>query len=260
MRFAGKVAVVTGAASGIGAATATALAADGARVALLDTGADAGAALAAALGGEAVARFWTTDVSRAEPVDRAVREAFERWGRIDVLVVSAGIQRYGTAIDTSDDEWARVLAVNLTGAWHAARACLRHMKPGSAIVNVSSVQGLATQQNVCAYTASKHGLVGLTRSLAVDFAASGIRANVVCPGTVDTPMLRWAASLDPEPQSVYDACRAMHPLGRIANPEEVARVVAFLASDDASFMTGSVVTVDGGLLTRIGGAPRAKAQ
>jgi NAD(P)-dependent dehydrogenase (short-subunit alcohol dehydrogenase family) len=260
MRFDRKVSVVTGAASGIGAACATALAGEGACVALLDTLAREGAALAGHLdGSDTRVRFWEADVSQAEPVERAVRAAHSQWGRLDVLVVSAGIQRYGTALDTSDEEWARVLAVNLTGAWHAARACLRFMTAGSAIVLVSSVQGLASQQNVCGYTTSKHGLIGLTRSLAVDFAPKGIRANVVCPGTVDTPMLRWAALLDPYPESVYDACAAMHPLGRIATPDEIARVVVFLASDDASFMTGSIVTVDGGLLTMIAGAPRTEA-
>jgi NAD(P)-dependent dehydrogenase (short-subunit alcohol dehydrogenase family) len=125
-------------------------------------------------------------------------------------------------------------------------------------VNVSSVQALASQQNVLAYTASKHGLIGLTRSMAMDFAKDGIRANAVCPGTVDTPMLKWAASLDPNPQSVYDACNAMHPLGRIAQPREIGEVVAFLAHESSSFVTGAVWTVDGGLLTQIGGVPKTE--
>jgi NAD(P)-dependent dehydrogenase (short-subunit alcohol dehydrogenase family) len=127
---------------------------------------------------------------------------------------------------------------------------------GGTIVNVSSVQALASQQNVLAYTISKHGLIGLTRSIAMDFAKENIRANAVCPGTVDTPMLKWAASLDPDPQSVYDACSAMHPLGRIARPREIAEVVAFLAHESSSFVTGAVWTVDGGLLTQIGGVPK----
>lgn len=126
----------------------------------------------------------------------------------------------------------------------------------ASIVTVSSVQGLASQRNVCAYTASKHGLIGLTRSMAMDLASAGIRANVVCPGTVQTPMLDWAASLDPDPASVLDACRAMHPVGRIAQPTEIAEAVVFLAHERASFITGSVLTVDGGLLTLIGGTPR----
>jgi NAD(P)-dependent dehydrogenase (short-subunit alcohol dehydrogenase family) len=249
MTFDDKVAIVTGGASGIGAACVELLAARGARVAVLDVN-------EAASGPRT--QFLRVDVADGAQVTRAIDDIHARWGQIDILVGSAGIQRYGTATTTSEDEWARVLEVNLTGAWHAARACLRHMTRGGAIVNVSSVQGLATQRNVCAYSVSKHALIGLTRSIAVDFAASGIRANAVCPGSVDTPMLRWTASLDPEPSAVFDACRTMHPLGRIAGPVEIAEVICFLAHERASFVTGSVYTVDGGLLSILGGAPRTE--
>jgi NAD(P)-dependent dehydrogenase (short-subunit alcohol dehydrogenase family) len=201
--------------------------------------------------------FRETDVSRFEDVENAVNEAAETFGSVNALVVSAGIQRYGTALTTDEAEWDEVLGVNLKGAWNAARACLPHiLKQGGAIVNVSSVQALASQQNVLAYTVSKHGLIGLTRSMAMDFAKQGVRVNAVCPGTVDTPMLQWAASLDPNPQSVYDACNAMHPLGRIAKPREIAEVAVFLAHESSSFVTGSVWTADGGLLTQIGGVPQ----
>jgi NAD(P)-dependent dehydrogenase (short-subunit alcohol dehydrogenase family) len=249
--FEGKVAIVTGGASGIGGACVKLLVARGARVAVLDVDEAAGHV-------DPSVRSLRVDVADTAQVTRAVDEVHAGWGRIDVLVASAGIQRYGTATTTTDDEWARVLDVNLTGAWYAARACLRHMTRGGAIVNVASVQGLATQRNVCAYTVSKHGLIGLTRSLAVDYAAAGIRANAVCPGSVDTPMLRWTASLDPEPSSVLDACRDMHPLGRIAEPAEIAEVICFLAHERASFVTGGVYTVDGGLLSLLGGAPRTE--
>jgi NAD(P)-dependent dehydrogenase (short-subunit alcohol dehydrogenase family) len=175
-----------------------------------------------------------------------------------VSFVSAGIQRYGTAVSTDDAQWEEVLGINLKGAWNALRAALPFIQAagGGTIVNVSSVQALASQQNVLAYTVSKHGLLGLTRSMAMDFAKDNIRVNAVCPGTVDTPMLKAAAALDPNPQSVYDACKAMHPIGRIAQPEEIAEVVAFLAHESSSFVTGAVWTVDGGLLTQIGGAPQ----
>jgi NAD(P)-dependent dehydrogenase (short-subunit alcohol dehydrogenase family) len=151
--------------------------------------------------------------------------------------------------------------VNLKGAWNAARAVIPYLQEtgGGSIVNVSSVQALASQQNVLAYTISKHGLLGLTRSMAMDFARENIRVNCVCPGTVDTPMLKWAASLDPNPQSVYDACNSMHPLGRIARAREIAEVVAFLAHETSSFVTGSIWTADGGLLTQIGGVPQTEA-
>jgi NAD(P)-dependent dehydrogenase (short-subunit alcohol dehydrogenase family) len=259
MRFDNKVAVVTGGASGIGRAAVEILAARGASVAILDLKDGEGQLVAdgvTALGGRAI--FCPADVARATEVSSAVGQAREAFGPINALIASAGIQRYGNALTTSDEQWAEVMGVNLNGVWHAARACLPDLRRNDgAIVNVASVQSLASQANVLAYTVSKHAVIGLTRSMAVDFASDNVRVNAVCPGTVDTPMLRWAASLDPAPQSVIDACENMHPLGRIARPEEIAEVIAFLAHESASFVTGAVWTVDGGLLTRIGGAPRA---
>ena len=149
-----------------------------------------------------------------------------------------------------------MLGVNLKGAWNAARSAIPFIQEagGGTIVNVSSVQALASQQNVLAYTVSKHGLLGLTRSMAMDFAKENIRVNAICPGTVDTPMLKWAASLDPNPQSVYDACNANASAWADRNSQERSReVVAFLAHESSSFVTGAVWTVDGGLLTQIGG-------
>ncbi len=262
MRFDDKVVIVTGGALGIGRAAAEIFAERGASVAILDWDDAAGAAVQAEIGrngGQAL--FQKVDVSNAADVQLAVETAYAAFGRIDSLVVSAGIQRYGTAITTDDAQWDEVLNVNLRGAWNAAKSALPFIKEsggGGTIVNVSSVQALASQQNVLAYTVSKHGLLGLTRSMAMDFAKENIRVNAVCPGTVDTPMLKWAASLDPNPRSVYDACNAMHPLGRIAQPREIAEVVAFLAHESSSFVTGAVWTVDGGLLTQIGGVPRTE--
>jgi len=262
MRFDGKVAVVTGGASGIGRAAAEILAARGAAVALMDLAPEAGQETETGIRERnGKAQFFSVDVSDQKQVQAAVEEARATFGPVDILVVSAGIQRYGTALTTTDEQWNEVMGVNLNGAWYAARACLPDMiGRGGSVVNVASVQSLASQFNVLAYTASKHAVIGLTRSMAMDFASEKIRVNAVCPGTVDTPMLRWAASLDPNPESVYEACARMHPLGRIAQPEEVGEVVAFLAHDSASFVTGAVWTVDGGLLTLIGGTPRANPE
>lgn len=261
MRFDGKAVVVTGGAQGIGRAVCELLAERGAAVAIFDRDEEAGHATCRsveAAGGRAL--FKHVNVGDFGAVESATREARECFGEINALVISAGIQRYGTALTTSDDEWEEVIRVNLKGAWNAARATIPFMRAaggGGAVVNVSSVQALATQPNVLAYTVSKHGLIGLTLSMAVDFAAQNIRVNAVCPGSVDTPMLRWAASLDQDPQSVIDACNRMHPLGRIAAPREIAEVITFLLHESSSFVTGAVWTVDGGLMAQLGGAPRA---
>jgi NAD(P)-dependent dehydrogenase (short-subunit alcohol dehydrogenase family) len=262
MRFDEKCVVVTGGALGIGKAAAEIFAERGACVAILDWDEKAGNQTCEEIenkGGRAV--FYQVNVADFEAVETAVNKTYDVFGKVNALAVSAGIQRYGTAVSTPEEQWQEVLDVNLKGAWNAAKAVIPYLQEagGGAIVNVSSVQGLASQQNVLAYTVSKHGLLGLTRSMAMDFAKDKIRANCVCPGTVDTPMLKWAASLDPNPQSVYDACNAMHPLGRIAAPREIAEVVAFLAHESSSFVTGAIWTVDGGLLTQIGGVPQTEA-
>jgi NAD(P)-dependent dehydrogenase (short-subunit alcohol dehydrogenase family) len=261
MRFDNKAIVVTGGALGIGQATCEIFAERGASVAIFDWDEEAGISTCESIvGSDGKAIFEKVDVSDFNAVEKAVSKVVSTFGHVDSLVVSAGIQRYGTAVSTTDDQWDEVLNVNLRGAWNVAKAVLPRLitSGGGTVVNVSSVQALASQQNVLAYTISKHGLLGLTRSIAMDFARQNIRANAVCPGTVDTPMLEWAASLDPDPLSVYEACRQMHPIGRIAKPREIAEVVAFLAHESSSFVTGAVWTVDGGLLTQIGGAPKTQ--
>jgi NAD(P)-dependent dehydrogenase (short-subunit alcohol dehydrogenase family) len=253
----GKVAVVAGGSLGMGRATARRLAEGGAAVVLC--GHDDGSvedALAELRGAGLEVDGRRADVTSSDEVEGLVRLAAERYGGVDILVNSAGIQRYGTVVDTPEEVWDEVLAVNLKGMFLTAKHCVPEMRRrgGGAIVNIASVQAFATQAGVAAYSASKGGVVALTKAMAVDHAADNIRCNAVCPGSVDTPMLRWAADLFKGDSTVDETIHAWgrsHPLGRVARAEEVAEVIAFLASDRASFVTGSELRVDGGLLAQI---------
>ena len=252
----GKAAIVTGGAMGIGAATAAALGALGARVAVLDRNREKGAQVAAEIAGRGgQAAFRHCNVEDAASVQAAVDEAARQYGAIHVLAHCAGIQRYGDAAATSLETWRETLAVNLDGCFHAVRAALPHMVAagGGAIVIVGSVQTVAAVANSAAYVTSKHALAGLARSVALDFADRKIRANCVMPGAIDTPMLRAAVDAAADPEAVLQGCAEAHALGRIGQPEEVARAIAFLASDWASFITGTTLAVDGGMLTPAGG-------
>lgn len=177
-------------------------------------------------------------------------------GGIDVLINSAGVSRYGTVVETEEAVWDDVLGVNLKSVFLVSRQAIPQLRRrgGGAIVNVSSTQAFAAQTGVAAYAASKGGVNALTRAMAVDHASENIRVNAVCPGSVDTPMLRAAAKLhQPDsPDALVAAWGTMHPLGRVAAAEEVAEAIAFLASSRASFITGAALTVDGGLLAALG--------
>jgi NAD(P)-dependent dehydrogenase (short-subunit alcohol dehydrogenase family) len=255
--FFGKVVFVTGGAMGIGGAVAELLAERGAAVAVVDRAAQEAEAKAAELSrGGAKAIAIVADVSKAGDVAAAVEKTVAAFGGIDVVSNNAGIQRYGTVESTTEPEWDEVIDVNLKSVYLVCHHAIAHLKARrGAIVNMASVQSFATQQGVAAYTTGKAALLGLTRSMALDFAKDGVRANAVAPGSVDTPMLRWAVSLDKNPDALMKAIHAMHPLGRIAKPREVAEAVAFLASPRASFITGATLVVDGGLLLPLPGAP-----
>ena len=240
-RLGGKVAVVTGAASGIGRASAALFAAEGARLALVDQEPPEGGADALSLQG---------DVGDEATVERHAAAVLERFGRIDVLFACAGVST-GTGVpDTSLEAWETVLRVNLTGSFLWARAALGPMRRQGAgsIILIGSQLAFAGGRGNAAYLASKGAVVSLAQGMAVDHAAEGIRVNVVVPGAVDTPLLRRAFARAADPAAAEARSVARHPLGRFGQPEEVARAALFLASDESSFTTGACLRVDGGWL------------
>jgi len=244
-RVAGKVALVTGAARGQGAAEAELLAAEGAAVLLTDVldaeGEETAARIRAAGGNAAYRRL---DVGSDAEWQAATAAAAERFGPITVLVANAGIATRSTILETSDDEWETSVGVNQRGIFLGMRHCLPQMieAGGGSIVNVSSVLGVSGAAGYASYQASKHAVVGLTRSAARTHGADGVRANVICPGFILTPMSMQ------NPPEAHEALLANVPLGRPGQPEEVARLVLFLASDESSYVSGAQITVDGGLL------------
>ncbi len=252
--FAGKVALVTGT-SGIARAVALHLARAGARVVACGIDENANADLAVA---HASVRARRADVTDPAQVEAAVAEAVAWGGGLDVIVNSAALHPYGTVESTEPATWHRCLAVNIGGVYltgHFGVPELRR-RGGGAIVNVASVQGHACQRNVAAYVATKGAIHALTRAMALDHAADGIRVNSVSPGSVRTPMLELAArtfdGADADVEAVFRRFGSAHPLGRIAEPEEVAELVAFLAGPRAEFCTGADYRIDGGLTAAIG--------
>jgi meso-butanediol dehydrogenase / (S,S)-butanediol dehydrogenase / diacetyl reductase len=244
MEFTNRVAVVTGGASGMGAATARHLAAGGARVVIVDRNADLARAVAAQIGG---GEPMVGDVADSAFCDAAVAEAVRRHGQLDIAVNAAGVIVRASGEDTTDEQWARIMGVNVSGTFFMCRAAIRVMKPHGrgAIVNFGSIWGDLGSAGAAAYCASKGAVHNLTRALAMDHAADGIRVNAVCPGEVNTPMLqseRGEAVTD----QLLAKIAATVPMGRLADPDEIARVVCFLASADASYMTGAMVSVDAG--------------
>ncbi len=245
MRFLDKVAIVTGGASGIGAATAERLAREGARVMIGDVSG----------GGEQVAEklvsqglevaYVPADVSSEEQVVALVRSTTDRWHRLDVMVANAGISGLGRADTTSRTDWDRVIGVNLTGVY----LCCKHAVPamrlsgGGAIVNTASIIGLVGHRGALSYAAAKGAIVNMTRAAALDYAGENIRVNAVCPGFLNDPTTRMGAT-----RSETDLRQLIerHPLGRLGRPEEVANAIAFLASEEASFITGTCLVIDGG--------------
>jgi len=246
MNFQDKTVLITGAASGMGAAAARQFAAAGAQVIIVDRAAAGARQVAAEIG---AAEPVVGDVSDSAFCTRAVAVAVERTGRLDVLVNCAGVIVRADAIHTSDADWQRIFRVNTDGTFFMCRAAAKQMQQqgGGAIINFGSIWGSVGGSGHVAYCASKGAVHQITRAMALDHARDGIRINAVCPGEVDTPMLRRGGRAQPATDAELQAMAdATIPMGRLAQPDEVARVVLFLAADAASYMTGSILTVDGG--------------
>ncbi len=244
MRVANKIAVVTGAGSGIGRASAIALAREGARVAVVDNRPEAGqetVKLILAGGGQGM--FVQADVSQRPEVEGMVARIIDRWRGIDVLHNNAGIAVRQPVADQDEEGWNRVLRVNLNGVFLCSKHVIPHMKErGGSIINTSSVTGIVGVRNRAAYSASKGAIVALTRNMALDYARHRIRVNCICPGFTRTPLIDRLLQ-DPE---AARKLAALHPLGRLGNPEDIAHAVVFLASDESSWMTGQTLVIDGG--------------
>jgi NAD(P)-dependent dehydrogenase (short-subunit alcohol dehydrogenase family) len=249
-RLENKVAIVTGAGMGIGQAVALALAREGAKVAVADINDQAGSTTVSqiqAAGGEAF--FQHADVGSTEDVRRLVEETVARFGRLDVLVNNAGVAVAGSVTEISEDDWNRLINIHLTGTWRGMKFAIPHMVRGGggSIVNMASVQAIMGIQGWSGYAAAKGGIVALTQQAAVDYGGRNIRVNAIAPGTIMTPMNEKIFEEAENPDELIGTWNSWHALGRFGQPEEVADLVVFLASDESSFITGDVIKIDGGM-------------
>lgn len=249
MAFQGKVAVITGASLGIGRAGAMAFARERAAVALVSRDRERGEDAARetrSSAGEAI--FIATDVAQEAQVSAMVDRVLSQWGRLDILVNNAGIYLQGSVVDTTAEDWGRVLAANLTGAFLCTKYAVPAMarRGGGVIINVSSEAGLVGIKGQVAYNVSKGGLIALTRSCAVDLAEKQIRVNCLCPGTTDTPLVQAALARHADPAVERRRLERTRPLNRLGTPEEIASAILYLASDEAAYATGAILSMDGG--------------
>ncbi|UVC08598.1 SDR family oxidoreductase [Rhizobium sp. TH2] len=255
MEFEGKSIVVTGGSFGMGRACAERFAKGGGSVLIISNDQASVDKAVAEIGGRTTG--FVGDVRDSKAMQAAVAEAVAAHGGVDILACCAGIQRYGTVVDTPEDVWDDVLDVNLKGIYLASKYAIPEMRRrgGGAIVAISSVQAYASQAGVAAYTASKGAINALVRAMSLDHAGENITVNAVCPASIDTPMLRWSADLHKGDMTQDDMIAAWgkgHPLGRVGRAEEVAELVAFLASDKARFITGADMKIDGGTMAKLG--------
>ena len=255
MRLKGKIAIVTGAASGIGQASAKRFAIEGARVIITDIDAKGGQLTAASIieaGGEAI--FLEADLSQSKNVREVIQETISAYGRIDVLHHNAGILIFNNVVDCSEEEWDRVMAVNLKSAFLLSKFTVPEMirSGGGSIIHTASIGGLIGAENASAYAASKGGMIQLVRSMALDYGPNNIRVNCICPGSTETPMLQhvWSVegkTLGKDLDGMRETYMQGRPLRRIGTPEDIAYAALYLASDESKFVTGTCLIVDGGV-------------
>lgn len=258
MRLDGKVVAITGAATGIGRACALAYAAEGAAVLVGDVDTtEANATVKAIEAADGRAAFLETDVSDSLACAALVGEAVERFGGLDVMHANAGIELCKTLLDTTDDDWARVIAVNQTGVFYCCREAMRQMRAsgGGAILITASPHAFATGREIGAYASSKGGIVALMRAVAIEGGPDGIRANALLPGSINTPMLERELAFAGDPGAQFEHFATTAPLGRMGQPGDIAPAAVFLASDEAAFVTGTCLAADGGLMAALNNGP-----
>jgi NAD(P)-dependent dehydrogenase (short-subunit alcohol dehydrogenase family) len=251
-RIADRVAIITGGASGMGKATAELFAQEGAKVVIGDVPGSEGEQIAKSIGG----LFVPTDVREARAVEKLVNTTCDKFGGLDIMFNNAGIGTLTPLLDTSEELYSNTLRVDLDGVFWGLKfggKVMVQQKRG-AIVNTASVAGIRGAPGLSAYDAAKHGVVGLTRTAALEFAPAGVRVNCICPGIIDTPLV---ARVFGATEQIREGMHRAHPLGRMGKPSEIARCVLFLASDDASFVTGHALVVDGGICAGVGTGTRA---
>ena len=249
MRLNGHRAIVTGGASGIGAAIVEAFVQEGAMVALADLEEPSSSTAAESDTGEREQSFFLpVDVSDHGSVRDMIGEAVDRLGGLDILVNNAGIGTPGKLLDTHYDDWAKMMAVNLTGTFLVSKHALPHLltSGGGSIINMASAAGLKAVRDRAAYCATKGGVISLTRSIALDYVDQGLRCNAICPGTVDTPWVERMVSQYPDPEAARASMVARQPMGRLGRPDEIAQAAVYLATPAAEFVTGTCLVIDGG--------------
>jgi len=254
MRLSGKIAIITGGASGIGRSAVSLFAREGAKVVIADVDAAlAETAVEQMKGAGGKICSVPTDVSNASQVKRMVQVAIDKYGRLDILFNNAAINPTGSVTDMAEEVWDKEMAVNLKGIFLCSKYAIPEMKKvgGGVIINTASIAGIMANANNCAYCTSKGGVIMLTKQMAIDYASFNIRVNCICPGFTQTPMLEAFFHAQPDPKAARRAVAAIHPIGRIGNPEDIAYGALYLASDEASWVTGTALVIDGGLISHL---------